>query len=199
MGRRKLEFFAFGKLIAPAVAAIVIVSLGTMNACTPSDRSTEGEDLSMVQNAAEAEAAEAKIAQEGTAGKADEVKAKGDKAEKKAEKKAVAEKAPAHQDKQAAAGDHKPTARRPASMAGGVFVVQVGAFKVKENAEKLQAKLKDAGYPVELSSIEHSKNGLLHLVRFSPTQNRAEAETVIEDLQSKQDLHAQILTMPQAH
>ena len=185
MSRRKLEFAVFGKMFAPAIGAIVIVSLTTMNACTPVDTGLEGQEA-MIQNAAEAEAAEAKMA-EASVPDAKKVEAKKPEAQPKQEKPK------AH----VAEAKAKP-ARKPAS-AGGVFVVQIGAFKVKENAEKLQSKLQGAGYNVQMQSIEHSKNGLLHLVRFAPTDNRAEAETMIEDLKAKQDMQAQILNLPKAH
>ncbi len=189
MSRRNFEFFAFTKMVAPAIAAIVIVSLSTMNACTPSDRTTAGrdEEESMTQAAAEAEAAEAQLAHENA-------QVSKDKPAQTAETKTAAKKS-GHEKPVAVAKKDKPS--RSIASRGGVYVVQVGAFKVKENAEKLSAKLKDAGYPVQMQTIEHSKNGLLHLVRFEPTANRAEAETVIEDLHAKQDLRAQIVPVAQ--
>lgn len=159
--------------------AILLITLSTMNGCTQSDRSTESRDEVIEQNALEAEAAEAQMAP------------------KAGEEKVVA----SHEThdkptpKKVAHAETKPRARKPAS-AGGVFVVQVGAFKVKENAERLHQKLSSAGYQVETQMIEHSKNGTLHLVRFHPTSNRAEAQTMIEDLQTKHNLQAQIVTVP---
>ena len=181
MSSKKIEIYAFSKLFGPAVAAVVVVSMTTMNACTPSDRSTEGHE-SMVQNAAEAEAAEAKLAAEAVDNGPSDGK-------KPATGKSVKQK------KSELAAKVGKSLRVPAS-AGGVYVVQVGAFKIKENAEKLREKLTTAGYPVQLHSIEHSKNGLLHLVRFAPMQKKTDAETMIQDLSSKQDLRAQILNMP---
>jgi cell division septation protein DedD len=245
MSRRKFKFFSYSKMIAPAVAAVGIVTLSTMNACSPSDRSTAAREEVIAQNALDAERAEEQMTKEGdkpavvapAAGKHD---AKADKAHAKADKKADKAHATAAVPKQPKLKpdhvvDHAPvktakadsmhanetapaahlaqkelsgspvaahdaghatpsTARKPASIGGGSYVVQVGAFKVKENAEKLQAKLKEAGYKVETQTVEHSKNGLLHLVRFEATTNRAEAETMVEDLHAKHELSAQILT-----
>jgi cell division septation protein DedD len=189
----KKQFFTLGKMVAPAVAAAVVMALTTMNGCTPSDQSTDGRDDEISQNALEAEKAEAQLAAKGP----EDVKVgqkEAPKATKKAETKVAAKttlETPKHD------GDKKPVSRAVAS-AGGVYFVQVGAFKVKENAEKLQAKLKDAGFKVELESIEHSKNGLLHLIRM-PTQSRAEAETMVEELHAKQDLQAQVVLGTQTH
>lgn len=184
MGKRNLEVFAFGKLVAPAVTAVAIVSLATMNACTSSDQSTQGHEA-MIQNAQDAEQAEAQLGQKPAVPEAKMAAKSEGKSHKNAQHKSEAS---AHS-----------SGRAPASAAGGVFVVQIGAFKMKENAEKLQAKLKEAGYPVELHSIEHSKNGLLHLVRFAPTQNRSDAETLQRDLATKQEMHAQLLALPAAN
>ena len=97
--------------------------------------------------------------------------------------------------------------RAPASIKGGsrhgaksaansLFVVQIGAFKVRENAEKLTKKLKDDGFPVRMQSMNHSRNGELHLVRFEPSPNRAEAQEVMEKLKEKESLTGQLLTLP---
>lgn len=178
-------------MVVPGVGAAVAIALSTMNGCSQSDRSTESRDEVIAQNAAEAEAAEEKLvpkADDKTAAKASAEKTEKAKKTAKAEPKAKTD------AKESVA--HEP--RKPASAAGGVFVVQVGAFKVKENAEKLQEKLSAAGYHVEMQTVDHSKNGILHLVRFQPVTNRAEAETMIEDLHSKHDLQAQIVTVPVA-
>ena len=66
-----------------------------------------------------------------------------------------------------------------------VWVVQLGAFRVKENAEKLTAKLKTGGYPVIMHPLNHSKNGQLYVVALEPTPNRTEAQKWQSDLKSK--------------
>lgn len=66
-----------------------------------------------------------------------------------------------------------------------VWVVQLGAFRVKENAEKLTAKLKTGGFPVIMHPLNHSKNGQLYVVALEPTPNRTEAQKWQSDLKSK--------------
>lgn len=75
-----------------------------------------------------------------------------------------------------------------------VYIVQVGAFKVRENADKLQSKLKGEGFPVIVRELNHSKNGSLHLVRLEPTPSRAEAEQWVAQLKSKTQVDAQLLS-----
>ncbi len=188
---RKKKRSLLGMMIVPAVATGAVVFLSTMNACTPSDHNTELREDAVAKDAAEAEAAEAQAGKDTKASTEEKSQASGGAGHS------------AHTTGTVAAGEKKMTKtakshRVPAS-AGGVYVVQVGAFKVKENAEKLQAKLQTAGYQVGMHTIEHSKNGTLHLVQFEPTPNRAEAETQIEELQSKQDLQAQLLVVSANH
>jgi cell division protein FtsN len=66
-----------------------------------------------------------------------------------------------------------------------VWTVQLGAFKMKENAEKLTAKLKTDGFPVMMREMNHSKNGELYLVHLEPTPNKTEAEKWQSDLKLK--------------
>lgn len=55
------------------------------------------------------------------------------------------------------------------------YIVQVGTFKIEENANKIEAKLKAAGLPVFTKKIEHA-GATLYAVRIEPTPNRSEAE-----------------------
>jgi cell division septation protein DedD len=66
-----------------------------------------------------------------------------------------------------------------------VWTVQLGAFKVKENAEKLAAKLKGDGFPVLMLGKDQSKGGELYLVHLEPTPNKSEAEKWQTDLKLK--------------
>jgi len=186
----RFYFCNFGKLSIPAAFAFVIAMLATVNGCSQSDRSTDAREEVITQNALEAEAADANLAVkklEPAKGKVSPEKiAKATKTE--SSKKAA-------KDLQKGKSEIPSELRKPAAaVAGGTYVVQVGAFKVRENADKLREKLAKAGYNVEAQTVEHRQNGTLHLVRFQPTTNRAEAETLIEDLSSKQDLRGQIIT-----
>jgi DedD protein len=197
-----------GKYFAgAAVGAFAATTLAFVNGCTQSDRSTGAREEVISQNASEAEAAEERLAMEqASASTKSEVKsakssaksahAKHEKKEKAASKVADNAKKSEQHGAVAKVATDTSVKRHPASVSGGVYVVQVGAFKVKENAEKLQEKLNSAGYHVEMQTMNHSRNGLLHLVRLTPTTNRAEAETMLEDLHAKHDMQAQIITMP---
>jgi cell division protein FtsN len=109
------------------------------------------------------------------------------KTEHKAEHKTAEHKAVEHKT------EHKTEHREPASAhptkhaADGqrVYTVQLGAFRVKENAEKLTAKLKGEGFPVMMVGKEGSKSGELYLVHLEPTPNKSEAAKWQSDLKLK--------------
>jgi cell division septation protein DedD len=86
--------------------------------------------------------------------------------------------------------------RKPASAKEMVYVVQFGAFKVKENAEKYLAKLKGDGFPVMMKPLHHSKNGDMFVVRLEPTPNRAEAEQIMAKAQKERSLPGQLISFP---
>lgn len=165
----------YGKLFLSSLEALVIVVVAVLIGCSRNGRGFfASRDKAAAQNAQVAEAEEEKMDSEAAPEGAAE----------------VAKKDEGHAEKKPAAH------RKVASVAGGVYVVQLGAFKVKENAERLQAKLAQAGFKVEMHSMEHSTNGMLHLVRSSPMANRAEAESLAQEFKSKESLHAQIVRQP---
>lgn len=76
-------------------------------------------------------------------------------------------------------------ARKPASQGKksksinskeSIFLVQVGTFKVEENATKILEKLKSAGLPAFQKKIESADGQTFFAVRIEPTPNRTEAE-----------------------
>ena len=63
------------------------------------------------------------------------------------------------------------------------YIVQVGTFKLEENANKIEAKLKSAGLPVFIKKIENS-GATLYAVRIEPTPNRSEAEKFVSSVKA---------------
>ncbi len=72
---------------------------------------------------------------------------------------------------QTAANTAKPASEKPAPAKGG-YVLQIGQFRSRENAQTLAATLKKNGYPTLLST---SSTGTF-VVRVGPYAERAEAE-----------------------
>ncbi|MDZ4081462.1 MAG: SPOR domain-containing protein [Bdellovibrionales bacterium] len=76
-------------------------------------------------------------------------------------------------------------ARKPASQGKkgkantgkeSIYLVQVGTFKVEQNATKILEKLKSAGLPAFQKKIERPNGETFFAVRIEPTPNRTEAE-----------------------
>jgi cell division septation protein DedD len=74
-------------------------------------------------------------------------------------------------------------ARKPASQnrkskgnKESIYLVQVGTFKVEENAAKILEKLKSAGLPAFQKKIERADGQTFFAVRIEPTPNKIEAE-----------------------
>lgn len=65
-----------------------------------------------------------------------------------------------------------------------IFIVQVGTFKVEENAKKITDKLKASGLPVFQKKIERENGTVLFAVRFEPTPNRVEADKFVASVKA---------------
>lgn len=77
----------------------------------------------------------------------------------------------------------KAAKRSVASHAGPhTYAVQIGTFKVEENAAKMVEKLKAAGLPVFSKRIERDGGVVLHAVRLESTKTRAESEQRLESV-----------------
>ncbi len=76
------------------------------------------------------------------------------------------------------AAANKPTTSKPAA-GGKTYTVQVGAFSIKANAQKMQQKLKAAGFD---TIIKHEKN--LYTVQVGAYSVKANAEAMVEKLKA---------------
>lgn len=178
-------------------AAFVVVALGVLPfyACSNSEQAAYMERTSIEANALEAEQAEqefAELAAKESAGE-DTHSSHGateGKKEKSATKKVAKQEAPKTEKRKPAHEPGHTPSRKVASVQqtgsqSSVWVVQLGAFRVKENAEKLTTKLKTNGYPVMMRPMNHSKNGELFVVSLEPTPNKAEAQKWQQELKTK--------------
>jgi septal ring-binding cell division protein DamX len=87
-----------------------------------------------------------------------------------------------------ASGYKEPATLNTARDRSGHFAVQVGAFKVKENAYRLADRLKNKRYEVEVVQCEDSAHQLWYLVRVGRYADRALARSVAAKLASEDDL-----------
>ncbi len=143
------------------LAAVTMILCGLNLGCSPSKSSTT--DSRMMAAAAEAEAAEAEMAA---------LQLKGTGLSSGSKKSATSKSASRHKVVKQRAPAAAKTARGEVA-----YIVQVGSFKVKENADQVMAKIKAEGLPVSMRTSTTASGAALYVVRFEPTPSMSEAES----------------------
>jgi len=85
--------------------------------------------------------------------------------------------APAARGEALSAPESQTQTVKPATSTTGMWAVQLGSFKNKQNAEKLAADLRKQGYAAFLSQLK-TGSGPLHRVRIGPQKDRESAEAM---------------------
>ncbi|MES2856986.1 MAG: SPOR domain-containing protein [Bdellovibrionota bacterium] len=172
--------------IALGLLSVVVTSSIAFVGCVPEKKKSSVSQTTMEQNALDAEQAELELAHADATANHDQKYIQKTDVKKAASAKSVktvkTEKTAKANSKSNAKTAVKST-RNPASYMGA-YVVQVGAFRVKENAERLNTKLQGSGYKSNLTAINHSKNGSLYIVHLEPAPTRAEADQWASKLKS---------------
>lgn len=88
-----------------------------------------------------------------------------------------------------AKSDRKPSSIPPQTKS---YVVQIGAFTKKENAERLLTQLQTKNYPAIMKLLDHKDFGQMYLVRLRPFENRAEADRYATELEDAEKLKPSI-------
>jgi len=87
----------------------------------------------------------------------------------------------------------EPPPPKPSRPSGPRYIVRLGSFKVKENADNLLAKLKSKGYSAELGVYNHKDLGRLHIVQLKPVKSAAEARRLVNRVKSQENIDAFIV------
>jgi DedD protein len=69
-----------------------------------------------------------------------------------------------------------------ASAASGTYVVQLGSFASRANADRLARQVRSQGFPV---SVSQSSSGRLYRVRVGPARDRATASELAQQLSAR--------------
>tara|TARA_B100002052_G_C15823477_1_gene571725 strand:- start:83 stop:871 length:789 start_codon:yes stop_codon:yes gene_type:complete len=77
----------------------------------------------------------------------------------------------------------------------GSYVVQVGAFSAKENAERLKLQVSQLGYKVSINNVE-SNGKVLYAVRVNRFKTKNRAEKIGKDIKSKIGVNFRVLYRP---
>lgn len=75
------------------------------------------------------------------------------------------------------------------------WVVQLGSFSSKVNADKLNLQLRKAGFPAFVEPITQ-KNETAYRVRVGPELLRSDADTLLKKIKSKMNLDGIVLSYP---
>lgn len=75
------------------------------------------------------------------------------------------------------------------------WVVQLGSFNAKENADLLNEKLRKAGYPAFVEPIKLG-SGIIYRVRVGPELLRSDADSLLDKLKTSMKLDGIVLQYP---
>jgi len=75
------------------------------------------------------------------------------------------------------------------------WVVQVGSFSSKDNAEKLNQKVKKAGFRSFVNPITQN-NKIMHQVCLGPEYNEADAKNLLKEIKNKMKLNGIVKKYP---
>ena len=150
-----------------AAGATLLFSISVMGCSLSKSPST---DSRMMEAAAEAEAAEAELAAMQGKDSGLTRQAGGSKGSKSSSTSKSASVRKVKIDQRA------PAAATKADRGEVAYVVQVGSYKVKENADQVLAKIKAEGLPVAIKTSTAPSGVELYVVRFEPTPSKSEAE-----------------------
>ena len=70
------------------------------------------------------------------------------------------------------------------------YIVRLGSFRVKENANQMYNMLKEKGYDVEMGVYRHSKLGNLHTVQLKPIDDIPRAQLLISQIKKEENINA---------
>lgn len=76
------------------------------------------------------------------------------------------------------------------------YLVQVGSFTDKDNAEKLRKKLASQGYDALVRPFPHQSLGKIYVVQLKPVDESARANTLMEEIEKAAQLKPIIIKVP---
>lgn len=87
------------------------------------------------------------------------------------------------------------TTAKSAPVSTGKWVIQVGSFSDRANAESLAKRVRARDYPVVISKFELG-NRSLYRVQVGPVRNRADANEKLAKLQGQLGLNGKVVALP---
>ena len=75
------------------------------------------------------------------------------------------------------------------------WVVQLGSFSSEANAQSLNKKLREAGYPAFVEPLKE-KNSIAYRVRVGPELKRSDAQTIRDKIKKTMELDGIVISYP---
>ena len=82
-----------------------------------------------------------------------------------------------------------------ASVGLSAWIVQLGSFTDEDNAQSLNKKLREAGYPAFVEPLKRN-NKISYRVRVGPEIKRSEADKLLRKLKEKMELDGIVVSYP---
>ena len=79
------------------------------------------------------------------------------------------------------------------------YIVQVGSFLDKDNAEDLKQRLKTKGYNVLVKPLQHQVLGQVYIVQFNPVTDEAKASTLLAQVEGDEKVKPIIIKVPASY
>lgn len=99
-----------------------------------------------------------------------------------------------------------PPAKPPAAAAGPVsasagagatkYVVQIGSFSQRENADGIQQQLLKKGYEVMVRTTTHEKFGRLYIVQLAPVYDANKAQSLVSKVKQEANVQPMVIKLP---
>ncbi len=99
----------------------------------------------------------------------------------------------------AASGSLEPSkqeSRQAAGRSRWAYIVQVGSFLDKENAEGVRKKLEKKGYNSVVKPFNHPSKGSIYVVQLSPVEDGKEASSLLTRIEGEEKLKPLIIKVP---
>lgn len=76
------------------------------------------------------------------------------------------------------------------------YIVQVGSFLERDNAESVRQRLEKKGYSAVVKPFSHQTRGNIYVVQLSPVEDSAEASSLLNRIESEEKLKPLVIKIP---
>lgn len=76
------------------------------------------------------------------------------------------------------------------------YVVQIGSFSQRENADGIQQQLLKKGYEVMVRTITHEKFGRLYIVQLAPVYDANKAQSLVSKVKQEANVQPMVIKLP---